>query len=155
MASDGFEERFRECLGSEDFEEKIENFMHLKAATVLKESQVAESKNDHSFQGGEFSLKAHSIWGEYLRIIENHMEEFQESEGLSARQFKAAVEGVGEKHPFLVKLMIASWEFPQFLEMCSEYVEGHDDCIGSAVSCDSKGGKYDDDDEDDDGKDSK
>jgi hypothetical protein len=46
------------------------------------------------------------------------MEEFQSQEGLTGKQFKKAVEEVGEKHPFLVKMMIASWEFPQFLEMC-------------------------------------
>lgn len=56
------------------------------------------------------------------------MTEFQQNEGLNDRQFKNAVEEVGERHPFLVKLMIASWEFPQFIEMCREYVNDHDDC---------------------------
>lgn len=46
------------------------------------------------------------------------MEDFQSQEGLTGKQFKKAVEEVGEEHPFLVKMMIASWEFPQFLEMC-------------------------------------
>ena len=59
MASEGFEERFRECLGSEEFEERIEEFMDRNARKVLKESNLAETKNDESFQGGEFSLKAH------------------------------------------------------------------------------------------------
>jgi hypothetical protein len=59
MASDGFLERFRECLGSEDFEERIEKFMHKKAASALRDSDFAEGKDDFSFQGGEFSLKAH------------------------------------------------------------------------------------------------
>ena len=59
MPSDGFEERFRECLGSEDFEEKIEKFMSRKAKIVVKESEISESKDDHAFEGGEFSLKAH------------------------------------------------------------------------------------------------
>ena len=53
------------------------------------------------------------------------MEDFQESEGLNDRQFKKAVEEVGESHPFLVKMMIASWEFPQFLEMCKVPLSTH------------------------------
>jgi hypothetical protein len=65
-----------------------------------------------------FKYKVFSIWQEYLKLIEDHMEEFQSQEGLTGKQFKKAVEEVGEKHPFLVKMMIASWEFPQFLEMC-------------------------------------
>jgi hypothetical protein len=62
MAKSGFEERFRECLGSEDFEEKIDLFMKRKALIVLRECDLSEDcKNDHdgSFKGGEFSLKAH------------------------------------------------------------------------------------------------
>jgi hypothetical protein len=46
-------------LGSEDFEEKIETFMKRKALIVLRESQLAEGKDDEGFKGGEFSLKAH------------------------------------------------------------------------------------------------
>lgn len=56
------------------------------------------------------------------------MTDFQANEGLNDRDFKNAVEEVGERHPFLVKLMIASWEFPQFIEMCREYAQDHDDC---------------------------
>jgi hypothetical protein len=48
--------------------------------------------------------------------------------GLNDRDFKNAVEEVGERHPFLVKLMIASWEFPQFIEMCREYTQENEDC---------------------------
>jgi hypothetical protein len=59
MSRSGFEQRFRECLGSEDFEEKIETFMKRKALIVLRESQLAEGKDDEGFKGGEFSLKAH------------------------------------------------------------------------------------------------
>jgi hypothetical protein len=71
---------------------------------------------------------SYSLWKKYLEIIEEHMTDFQANEGLNDREFKNAVEEVGERHPFLVKLMIASWEFPQFLEMCREYVNEHDDC---------------------------
>jgi hypothetical protein len=76
-------------------------------------------------------FKHFSLWKKYLEIIEEHMVEFQANEGLNDREFKNAVEEVGERHPFLVKLMIASWEFPQFLEMCREYVNDHDDCTAS------------------------
>jgi hypothetical protein len=70
-----------------------------------------------------------SLWKKYLEIIEEHMTDFQANEGLNDRDFKNAVEEVGERHPFLVKLMIASWEFPQFIEMCREYAQDHDDCF--------------------------
>lgn len=61
MAKAGFEERFRECLGSEDFEEKIDLFLKRKALIVLRESELSEGKSDdhEGFKGGEFSLKAH------------------------------------------------------------------------------------------------
>lgn len=60
MAKEGFEERFRECLGSEDFEEKIDTFMKRKALIVLRECELQEGKDDNEgFKGGEFSLKAH------------------------------------------------------------------------------------------------
>jgi hypothetical protein len=60
MAKSGFEERFRECLGSEDFEEKIDLFLKRKALVVLRESELSEGKDDsEEFKGGEFSLKAH------------------------------------------------------------------------------------------------
>ena len=59
MSRDGFEERFRECLGSEEFEEKIDNFLKRKALLVLQESEIPEGKDDHNFHGGEFTLKAH------------------------------------------------------------------------------------------------
>lgn len=75
-----------------------------------------------------------SLWKKYLEIIEEHMVEFQANEGLSEREFKDAVEEVGEKHPFLVKLMIASWEFPQFIEMCREYVNDHEDELSEEKS---------------------
>lgn len=61
MAKPGFEERFRECLGSEEFEEKIDNFLKRKALLVLQESELPESKDDDGFHGGEFSLKAHRL----------------------------------------------------------------------------------------------
>jgi hypothetical protein len=59
MANSGFEQRFRECLGSEDFEERIETFMKRKALIVLRESEISEGKDNEGFKGGEFSLKAH------------------------------------------------------------------------------------------------
>ena len=62
------------------------------------------------------------------------MAEFQANEGLTEREFKDAVEDVGERHPFLVKLMIASWEFPQFIEMCREYVNDHEEELGDEKS---------------------
>jgi hypothetical protein len=104
---------------------------------------------------------SYSLWKKYLEIIEEHMTDFQANEGLNDREFKNAVEEVGERHPFLVKLMIASWEFPQFLEMCREYVNEHDDCTEAEGKVrppqslerllsffQGGGGKYDEDDKD-------
>lgn len=72
MAQEGFEERFRECLGSEEFEEKIDTFMKRKASLVLQESELNEGKDDtDGFKGGEFSLKAHRyvILCSILRLV--------------------------------------------------------------------------------------
>ena len=42
---------------------------------------------------------------------------------------------IAEKHPFLAKLLFASWEFPQFIAMCRDYANAHED---DEVRSDSK-----------------
>ena len=53
-----------------------------------------------------------------LDIIERSVLRFQENENLSDIEFKIAIEDVGKRQPMLVKLMIASWEFEQFIDIC-------------------------------------
>ena len=48
MARPGFERRFRDCLASEAFEDKINQFLRRNAATVIRESDFAESKDDNA-----------------------------------------------------------------------------------------------------------
>lgn len=126
MARPGFERRFRDCLASEAFEDKINQFLRRNAATVLRESDFSESKDDNATDG-EYSMKAHTLWTKYLEIIEDQLQGFQEEEELSNREFKDEVALIAEKHPFLAKLLFASWEFPQFIAMCRDYANAHED----------------------------
>jgi hypothetical protein len=52
-----------------------------------------------------------------LDIIERSVLRFQENENLSVIEFKIAIEYVGKRQPMLVKLMLASWEFEQFIDI--------------------------------------
>jgi hypothetical protein len=57
---DGFEDRFRDFLACEEFDEKIEEFMTRHAKKVLGYSELGESKgHEGEFEGGEFSHEAH------------------------------------------------------------------------------------------------
>mmetsp|Transcript_2860 Transcript_2860/g.3020 ORF Transcript_2860/g.3020 Transcript_2860/m.3020 type:complete len:145 (+) Transcript_2860:66-500(+) len=127
MADEEFVERFREHIGSEDFDEKIQRFLRRNAKRALKNSDIGEGKTHEGIKEGEFTLESHEIWEEYLALVEDHMKQFQEDEGMSDRKFKAAVEEVGEQHPMLVRLMLASWEFTQFLNVCKDYLDEQDD----------------------------
>ena len=114
MARPGFEKRLRDFLAGEELEEKINRFLKKNAMYVIRECGDT----------GEFtSVEVHQIWKDYLAIMESAMEDFQNDEKLSDVEFKRAVEDVSERAPMMVKLMIASWEFAQFVEICKEYVE--------------------------------
>lgn len=53
---EGFEERFQEYLGCEEFEVKMEEFMSQYALYVVRDSDIGESKgHEGEFEGGEFS----------------------------------------------------------------------------------------------------
>ena len=57
---EGFEERFQEFLGCEEFDEKMEEFMSQYALEVVRCSDIGESKgHEGEFEGGEFSHEAH------------------------------------------------------------------------------------------------
>ena len=73
-------------------------------------------------------------------MIEGAMDRFRREEGLSEIEFKEAVENLPRQANMIVRLMIASWEFTSFVELCVDHAEYMDE------------GK-DDDDEDDDYKD--
>jgi hypothetical protein len=51
-------------------------------------------------------------------MMEQSLVGFQEREELSNREFKAAVEQTEKLDPFLINMMLCSWEFGQFLDMC-------------------------------------
>jgi hypothetical protein len=131
MAKPGFEKRLRDFLGSEEFEETINKFLKKHAQMVCRESEMYQGQ-------GEFSIEVHSVWKDYLKMIESCIEDFQEAEGLSEMDFKRSVEDVADRAPMMVKLMIASWEFGQFAEICKDYLENDD-------GDDRSDSKYDDD----------
>lgn len=148
MAKPGFEKRLRDFLASEEFEESINRFLRKHAKMVCRESEAAEGLGQ-----GEFSLEVHSVWKDYLRVIEGCVEDFQASEGLSDVEFKRSVEDVADRAPMMVKLMIASWEFGQFAEICKDFLEGEESRDDDG--CDSKTADAGDYDSKYDGKDEK
>jgi hypothetical protein len=76
---------------------------------------------------GEFSLEAHGIWQRYLEVIEDNMEEFMRSERLNSVEFKQAIEDLPKNQSMLIRLMIASWEFEQFVDLCKDHCEYMDE----------------------------
>jgi hypothetical protein len=127
MARPGFQKRLRDCLASEELEEKLNDFLSRNARRALQRSDLAEQKDDSAPIEGEFSLEAYDLWKKYLAVIEDVIETFQRDEGLSQLEFRRAVEDVDERNSFLIRLMIASWEFEQFIDMCREYVNNNED----------------------------
>ena len=143
MARPGFEKRLRDFLAGEELEDKINRFLKKNASYVTREC---------GGEGEYSSVEVHEIWKDYLVIMESAMEEFQSSEKLSDIDFKRSVEEVSERAPMMVKLMIASWEFQQFVEVCKEFVENTE----NEENGDESEGKYDDNNDSKyDGKDAK
>ena len=87
---------------------------------------VGDSVSNSNGQG-EFSLESSEIWKDYLDVIEGGITAFQQEEGMSDIEFKRAVEDVGTRQKMLVKMMVASWEFGSFVEMCKDYIDGLED----------------------------
>jgi len=123
MSGPGFDRRLQDFLASDEFEEDINRFLKKNAYYVVKESDIS----NNGIGNGEYSLEVHSIWKEYLEIIEKSLEEFQKSEKLSDIDFKKSIDDVSSRKPMLVKLMIASWEFNQFADICKEYIENEEE----------------------------
>ena len=117
MAKPGFERRLRDFLAGEELEENINRFLKKNAKFVAGESEANQG------QGEFFSCEVHEVWKDYLDIMERSMTDFQKSEDMEDMEFKRAVEDVADRAPMMVKLMLASWEFGQFVEICKEYLE--------------------------------
>ena len=136
-----FESKLRNHLANEDFDDKINNFLntYCKVAIVGKykdiDSKNVDSKDldskeinrkdvkEENREENEYTLESYSIWKEYLSIIESHLSILQKQENLTNIEFKEEIEKVSKTNPFLVRLMIASWEFEQFISICREYYE--------------------------------
>lgn len=135
MARPGFGLRLREHLGSEEFESVIEQFLNKNAQSVKKVSSredklklVAAGEDDidvdpRVIATGEYGHEVHQIWQEYLRMIENNMDDFRTSESLTPFEFKAAIEELPKSQSILIRMMIASWEFQQFVDLCSDHCD--------------------------------
>lgn len=59
-----------------------------------------------------------SIYGKYVNMIESVLGGFQEREGLSNHEFKDAFEAMEKMNPMMIKLILCTWEFGYFLEIC-------------------------------------
>lgn len=59
-----------------------------------------------------------SIYDKYVLMIEGILEKFQESEGMNNHEFKVAMEDMQKIDPAMVKLIICTWEFGYFLDIC-------------------------------------
>merc|ERR1711871_1323032 len=55
------------------------------------------------------------------------MDKFRRDEGLSEVEFKEAVENLPRQANMIVRLMIASWEFTSFVELCVDHAEYMDE----------------------------
>ena len=132
-SSPGFGKRLREYLASQSFELAIETFLNANARTIhetttlrsppskIDEDRGIEIDTRNVILSGEFSLEAHGIWQQYLQVIEDNMDAFMQSEGLTAVEFKTAIEDLPKSQSMLVRLMIASWEFEQFVDLCKDH----------------------------------
>jgi len=158
-----FESKLRSHLADEEFDEKINNFLKTYCKTAIlgnsnKDSKDIDSKDIDSKEikqdrdENEYTLESYNIWKEYLSIIESHLSILQKEENLSNIEFKEQIEKVNKSNPFLVRLMIASWEFEQFINICKEYYENNENENDDNDIAESK---YDEKNDDNDVKDCK
>ena len=159
-----FESRLRDHLADDDFDDAINYFMkrYSKRAIVptsssndSKDSKDIDTKIEITQSSDGYSLESYEIWQQYLKIIEDHLSILQKQEGLNNVEFKEKIELVSKVNPMLVRLMIASWEFQQFIEICKEYNETIDDTYVNDDNDNIAESKIDDDVNDNDSKDYK
>lgn len=121
-----FESRLRDHLADDDFDESINQFMKKYSRQVLSKNVKDDAGCKDSkieIDSNEYTLESYNIWHNYLNMIETHLLLMQEAEMLTSVEFKEKIENVAKSNPMLVRLMIASWEFQQFIEICKEYNE--------------------------------
>ena len=134
-----FESRLREHLADDEFDESITKFMKQYSKLILAspKSDSKDSKDvDYNRDNNEYSLQSYEIWKDYLQVIERHLSILQKNEGLTNVEFKEKIATVQKTNPMLVRLMIATWEFQQFIEICKEYNEAIDDVDNDDVDDD-------------------
>ena len=145
-----FESRLRDHLADDEFDDSINSFMKRYSKLVIASPKSLESKDskdiDYSRDINEYTLESYDIWKQYLAVIESHLAILQKSEGLTNVEFKEKIENVSKTNPMLVRLMIASWEFQQFIEICKEYNETIDDNDNDDDIAESKINEKDDND---------
>ena len=124
-----FESRLRQHLADDEFDESINAFMKRYSKLIIASPTLdsKDSKDIDYSRDNEYTLQSYEIWKDYLEVIETHLAVLQKAEGLSNVEFKESIENVAKSNPMLVRLMIASWEFQQFIEICKEYNEAIDD----------------------------
>eukprot|EP00904_Undaria_pinnatifida_P012122 jgi/Undpi1/803/HiC_scaffold_10.g04267.m1 len=76
---------------------------------------------------GEFSLRIHELYQEFLHVVQANLEEFLHAEGLTEAELRDACEkemqvedpgGLSFMHT-----LISSWEFSSFVELASDFVD--------------------------------
>ena len=147
-----FESRLREHLADDEFDESINKFMKQNSKLILspKSLDSKDSKDvDYSRDNNEYSLQSYEIWKDYLQVIERHLSVLQKAEGLTNVEFKEKIANIEKTNPMLVRLMIASWEFQQFIEICKEYNEANDDVYDDNNDDDIAESKFNDKDDND------
>lgn len=105
-------------------------FFNLNAKEVVKECAGASKSETTSGPGqlsGEFSLRSHDLYLEYLDVIERHFEKFLEKEGIDSarllrelREFQRDKLYVGLMN--MLAMLIASWEFSAFIDACQNHI---------------------------------
>jgi hypothetical protein len=152
-----FQQRVREHLADEEFDQRIEAFMRQHARRVAAGSEIVEAKRSAPMEG-EFSLQAHDAYREYLRLSEEHWENFCVQESISRDELRRGLERMLDAKPkqgagyggfnanyggvIMIKYMLAGWDFDKFVDRCKDWAEenagGADDASPRNAARESK-----------------
>ena len=136
-----FQQRIRDHLADEAFDERIEAFMRRAARRVAAGAQVIEAKRSAPMEG-EFSLETHAAYKEYLALSEDHWNAFCKTHGISKDELHKSIAKMLDDKPkqgcgmgfnanyggaIMIRYMLAGWDFDKFVDACKDWAEEHQD----------------------------
>ena len=144
FSTEDFVQDLRDTLCEEDFEAEVESFLQSHASVVSAGVRAAEDGGD----GSGFDFAVDAVYKSYLGLVEGHLARFMRAHSMTATQCRDRLERAQDSGGgLLVRMMISSWEFDSFVELCRDHVEEHgdgggiiDSKSGGAADVDSKFG---------------